>query len=41
MAAFDGAMDAFIDKLDFEDIDNPNFQAADDAERRRTNWREY
>ena len=32
---------AFIDKWDFEDVDNPNFQAADDAERRRTIWREY
>ena len=32
---------AFIDKWDFEDIDNPNFQVVDDAKRRRTIWREY
>ena len=32
---------AFLDTWNFEDVDNTNYQAAVDAERRRTIWREY
>ena len=32
---------AFIDRWDFEDTENPNFHAAQDAERRRIIWRGY
>ena len=32
---------AFLDTWDFEDVDNTNYPAAVDAERRRTIWREY
>ena len=32
---------AFIDRWDFEDVENPNFEAAEDAERRRAIYRGY